>query len=171
MGTPLPLTYTFRFQVRSRIRPLLQDVAGSRPTNRNASSRPEGWPLAGGAWGVPARPMGETPVPPLFAIISFRQRPPLSAGQVAQLRMELDDRAGFLLDRRINSVHDRIRFRLSESFLEHIPERLHLRLVFEVRPVGMGPDQHKYSCGAAARQFVPIVIGGPLCLHRAVINP
>src|SRR5579864_3411085 len=52
MGTPLHLTYTFRFQVRSRIRPLLQ---GCRRGERTGMPRPDlsGRPLASGASGVP----------------------------------------------------------------------------------------------------------------------
>src|ERR1017187_4155980 len=61
--------------------------------------------------------------------------------------------------------------RLSESIVQHVAERLHVRLLLEVCPTAARQNEHKGPGVAAACQCVPFEIDWPLGLLGGVVNP
>src|SRR5512146_1530954 len=82
--------------------------------------------------------------------------------QVAQIGSEFVDLAVLFFDRRIETAHDGIGFGLSKSLFDHVPEWLHIRLFFEIRPVLVRNDQHILTVLPTIGENKPAELNWPL---------
>src|ERR1039458_6340494 len=87
----------------------------------------------------------------------------LPTRQIAQFRVKLNDLGRLTLHGVVNSIDDGIRLRLPKSLLQHVAERLHVRLFLEVGPTVARQNQHKGPGVAAVGQRIPFEIDRPLC--------